>query len=197
MYASVCVCVCPYISPPFVGNSEKCHYVYTLRIPVESSRIEARPVLSWPRLGTNNNNNNDKNNNNSNDTIRTRRAKCVHKTISLCRHYPEEFWFVLVTCRAINHSHAWHISSLALSLSLSLSFSLSQSLIRSCYCLLFSLPLCLICSMLLSCSHSHTAHCQRPSHALLFHVLFRDFFSICSLFIHFCCCSSWLLEYTL
>lgn len=48
--------------------------------------------------------------NNGNEPTAQTRRKCVHTTISLCRHYPEEFWFVLVTCSAINHSHAWPIS---------------------------------------------------------------------------------------
>lgn len=66
---------------------------------------------------------------NDNETTAQTRRKCVHKTISLCRHYPEEFWFVLVTRSAINHSHAWHISTPPSRQALARSLSVAESLV--------------------------------------------------------------------
>jgi len=73
-----------------------------------------------------------------------------HKTISLCRHYPEEFWFVLVTRSAINHSHAWH----------SPPTTAHAICVSVCVCLALSFPLSFVlcvwgaCPALMSsCSH--------------------------------------------
>jgi len=143
------VCVLARISRPHLLAAKS--VIICTHCGSDSSRLESRLVLCYPALRLGNSNNIY---NNNNTTIRTRRAKCVHKTISLCRHYPEEFWFVLVTCRAINHSHAWHISSLALSFSHSHPLALASV----CFCSLFpSLPHLLCVVVLFTLTDSHCA----------------------------------------
>lgn len=154
--------MCPHISPPFAAQSVIiCTHTHTEQkrsqvlscapVPLLSRPLSAHLPLASTRLGS--------------APSETRR-KCVHKTISLCRHYPEEFWFVLVTRSAINHSHAWHISSRHLTHSLSLFPSACPFPPWLCYAA--------SCCLARTCNYSLTLR-SVPRTRFVFHVLFRDF----------------------